>query len=204
MLTEALSLPMATRVSKKPSALIPQSGGAHKASDIRGPYMTPASKSLLSLIRSNRKALRLRGLTAADILTLEAVAALAPCGFRRLSVAAVGRMVGTGRQTSLRHIRRLEAAGALVRLGPALMVNARSVLKWCADAVRGRVETLKRLYAQRKSRCVTTRPTHRRQEAEEGGNRADEALVIPDRLTALADLRALWAAREARRRELRG
>lgn len=163
--------------------------------------MTPASKSLLSLIRSNRKALRLRGLTAADILTLESVAAFAPSGFRRLSVAAVGRMCGTGRQTALRHIRRLEAAGAVVRLGPAIMVNVRSVLAWCADAVRGRVETLKRLYAKRNSERVTRRVTHRRQQDDEGSSVADEAMVIPDRQTALADLRALWAAREARRRQ---
>lgn len=157
------------------------------------------AKSLLSCIRSNRRALRARGLTAADLLTLEALAVKAPTGFARVSVAALGRMTGVTRMTALRHIRRLEAVGAVVRLGPALMVNARSVVKWAADACVSRAAHVKRLFLLRKSARVTGSATHRRQKGIENASMTETDMLVPDRQTCLADLRAMVAARDAAR-----
>lgn len=117
--------------------------------------------TILSEIRSNRKELRNRGVTPTGLLILEALAYKAPNGLVRLSVAALGRMVGVGRSTALRHIQKLEAIGAVLRLGPAIMVNAKGVLKWCADACRNRAAHLKRLFSKKKSQHVRTRATHR-------------------------------------------
>lgn len=123
--------------------------------------MAMSSRSTLSLIRSNRYALRQRGIGATGLLILEALAYKAPSGFVRLSVAALGRMVGVGRSTALRHVQRLEACGAVTRLGPAILLNVRSVLSWCAEAVKERAAHAKRLFAKRKSQHVSTRHTHR-------------------------------------------
>lgn len=117
--------------------------------------------TILSEIRSNRKELRNRGVTPTGLLLLESLAYKAPGGFVRLSVAALGRMVGVGRSTALRHIQKLEAIGAVVRLGPAIMINAKGVLSWCAQACKNRAAHLKRLFYKRKSESVRTLVTHR-------------------------------------------
>lgn len=117
--------------------------------------------TILSEIRSNRRELRNRGVTPTGLLILEALAYKAPGGFVRLSVAALGRMVGIGRATALRHVQKLEAIGAVIRLGPAIMVNAKGVLSWCAQACRNRAAHLKRLFHKKKSQHVCTLPTHR-------------------------------------------
>lgn len=151
--------------------------------------VSKASRSLLSLIRSNRRALRARGLTAADLLMLESLAVLAPVGFGRVSVAALGRLTGTGRATALRHVRRLQAVGAIVRLGSAMMVNARSVLSWCADACKDRAARLKFLYLRRKSKLVCTLQTHRSKDNKSAMNMGDLGALVPlDAVTARAEL----------------
>lgn len=114
-------------------------------------------ESLLSLIMRNRREFRARGLTAADLIVLESIARHCPLGMRRLSVAEVGRLVGLHRSTALHHVRRLEAFGAVVRLGAAMMCNARAVHAWSADAVKNRALHVKRLFSFRYSQLVGRR-----------------------------------------------
>lgn len=125
-------------------------------------------ENIVAVIYRNRRALRERGLTAADLLFLEAVARHCGDAMKRLSVAAVGRMIGIRRSTALHHARRLQAAGALVRVQSAMMVNVRSVLSWAADAVKTHLEHAKRLFSLRYSQRVSTCLTHGSKEKKEG------------------------------------
>lgn len=129
---------------------------------------TKPHNSLLSQIRANRRGLRARGLTAADILALEAVAAVAPSGSRRLSVAALGRLIGVSRVAALKRIRRLEAAGAVVRMRRTLILNVRGVLGWLESAVKDRLAAVKRRFSLGKSQNVNQRVTDNRIREERG------------------------------------
>lgn len=149
-----------------------------------------ARNSLLSQIRANRRGLRARGLTAADILALEAVAAVAPSGARRLSVAALGRLVGVSRVAALKRVRRLEAAGALIRMRRTLILNVRGVLGWLESAVKDRLASVKRRFSLVKSQNVNQRVTYNRTETERGLEAGE--MVIPDRQTALAALKSSY------------
>lgn len=124
--------------------------------------------SLLSQIRANRRGLRSRGLTAADILALEAVAAVAPSGSRRLSVAALGRLIGVSRVAAWKRIKRLEAAGAVIRMRRTLILNVRGVLGWLEAAVKDRLASVKRRFSLAKSQNVNHRVTDNRIEKERG------------------------------------
>lgn len=119
------------------------------------------SNTNLSTIMRNRRELRARGVTAGALHILEAIARQAPEGLVRLSVAALGRIAGIGRSTALRHVQRLEELGMVVRIGPAIMVNAKTMLKVAADAVKNRAAHLKRLFLKRESKSVRTRQQHR-------------------------------------------
>lgn len=110
----------------------------------------PKTLTTLSKIRSNRRELRKRGVTPAGLLVLEACAYRCGDGMARVSVAALGRMVGVSRSAALRQVQRLEALGALVRIGSAIMLNVRGVLSWCTSAALARVEHVKRLYLRKK------------------------------------------------------
>lgn len=156
---------------------------------------------ILSTIRSNRRALRQRGLTAADLLTLEALAVKAPEGLRRVSIAALGRMTGVSRMTALRHVRRLEAVGAVVRVGCALGLNVRGLLSWAAEAATARLERAKALFLLRKAKAVTHSATQRSVKSLEEG-RGSPCDAIPERHEALRELAKIdWAAIWARRAE---
>lgn len=149
--------------------------------------------STLSIIRANRRELRNRGVTPSGLLMLEALAVEGQrrktSGFIRLSVAALGRIAGIGRSTALRHVQRLEQIGAVMRLGPAIMLNVKGVLKWCADACKKRSAHLRRLYSKPKSQRVRTRATH--SEEKYTSNQAQpEPKPIGDRLDALSWLRS--------------
>lgn len=159
---------------------------------------------LLSQIRANRRGLRLRGLTAADILALEAVAAVAPTGARRLSVAALGRLIGVSRAAALNRVRRLEAAGALIRMkslhrkrAGVLMLNVRGVLAWLETAVKGRLSGSNRLFSLWKRKTVNHLLTDNRTFQEKGLEAGE--VGIPDRQTALAALRACYVPVHLRR-----
>jgi hypothetical protein len=119
------------------------------------------STSLLSTIRSNRRELRSRGCTASQLLILEAVAFKASGALCRLSVAAIGRLVGISRSVALRHIQKLEAIGAIIRLPRAILLNTSGILKWCAAACNKRVQHLKALFIKRKKQNVVQSATHR-------------------------------------------
>ena len=108
----------------------------------------------LSHIMRNRRELRNRGVSAGALHVLESIARACPKGLTRLSVAAIGRMIGITRSVTLRHVQKLEALGLVVRIGSAIMVNARTVLRMAADAVKNRAAHLKRLFTKRKSKSV--------------------------------------------------
>jgi len=118
---------------------------------------------LLSKIRSNRRGLRARGLTSGDILALEAIAAVSGGG-RRLSAAAIGRLVGVSRSTGLWRVRRLEAVGAIIRLRGAILLNVKGMLGWLETACRERLASVKRLFIKNKSKNVSFLATHNRTE----------------------------------------
>lgn len=149
--------------------------------------------STLLIIRSNRRELRDRGVTPSGLLILEALAYQAQVrksgGFIKLSVAALGRMVGIGRSTALRHVQRLERIGAVMRLGPAIMLNVKGVLAWRKEAAKKRAAQVKRLYSKRKSPRVRTRATHR-EEIYTSPQAQPETPPQGDRLDALAWLRS--------------
>lgn len=145
------------------------------------------SNTNLQIIMRNRKQLRLRGVTAGALHILEAIARQAPGGFVRLSVAALGRIAGIGRSTALRHVHRLEALGLVVRLGPAIMLNAKTMLAVAAEAVASKAAYLKRLFLKKKSKTVRTRQQHGTYLDTNG---VSEPLL--SREESLADLRAMY------------
>lgn len=118
--------------------------------------------TVLSVIRSNRRELRNRGLTAADILFLESLAFVtAQRRARSVGIAAVGRLIGVSRQAAHQRSLRLEAAGAVFRVGGALMLNVRGLLAWTASAVKSRLEAVRRAFQRKKERSVKHLLTHR-------------------------------------------
>lgn len=155
-----------------------------------------AAPSTLARIRANRRALRRRGLQATDILMLEAVAHTCGDGLKRFSVAALGRLVGVGRATALRHVRRLEAVGALIRFRSAIGLNVAGVLSWCEEACRDRAAALKRLFLLRKSKSVCTRPPYREKKVKK---EPEGAVPVMDRLQALAELAETYVPVHLRR-----
>lgn len=149
----------------------------------------------LSTIMRNRRELRKRGVTPAALLVLESIARAAPEGMARVSVAAVGRMVGIGRASALAHVRRLEALGLVVRMGPAMMVCARSVLRVAADAVKGRAQHLKRLYDKKKAQATARMAALYQSGSSDAGRDRPASFgdpVSPDRAAARAELQRLY------------
>lgn len=149
----------------------------------------------LSVIMRNRRELRQRGVTPAALLVLESIARAAPEGMARLSVAAVGRMVGIGRASSLAHVRRLEALGLVVRMGPAMMVCARSVLRVAADAVKGRAQHLTRLYRKKKAQAAARMAALYQVPPPDAGRKAPASFGdagSPDPARARAELQRLY------------
>lgn len=154
----------------------------------------PKVQSLLSTIRANRRELRARGCTAADLLFLESVAAMMAgrLGLIRLSVAAVGRMLGIARSTALRHCERLEERGLLLRCRFGIAVNVSAVLAAAADAVKHRAEHLKRLFQKRFLESVSTRLTHSVQVSKELVQEPGEAVAAVSSFDARAALAAMY------------
>lgn len=151
------------------------------------------------MIMGNRREFRARGLTAADLIVLESIARACPAGMRRLPVAEIARLVGLHRSTALHHVRRLEAFGVVFRLGAAMMVNARSVLSWAADAVKNRALHVKRLCLLRYSQLVGRRLPPRVKKDIPAAVVPDLAMPSPDRASALADLKAAYVPLHLRR-----
>ena len=138
---------------------------------------------------------------------LEALAFKAPGGLSRISVAALGRMAGVGRSTALRVVQRLERIGAVVRVGPSIMLNTASVLKWLAagcmeraracrqrylaekERARRRREAAKALKEKAESESVAYHATHRERIYNSG---ADAGWLVPERAQALAELSATY------------
>lgn len=148
--------------------------------------MPSEAKSILSVIRGNRHELRKRGLTGADIAALDSLAYLTALRrARSVRGAEVARSMGVSRQFVHRLVCRLEAAGAVIRVGGAIMLNVRGLLKWASDAVRGRLDAVRRCFVKKNARSVNARMTHRVKERETG-----ETMVIPDRSEALKALAA--------------
>jgi DNA-binding Lrp family transcriptional regulator len=148
---------------------------------------------LLTQIRSNRHALRRRGFTSADLLALEALAHVAPNGLRRLSVAALGRLIGIKRAGALARIRRLEAAGAVIRVGRALGVNAAALFKWAAESTRDRLAAFakaKLLKAKRKIGNVCIRERIGEEKNQKAPQSAEWSII--SRSDALEQLRATY------------
>lgn len=79
---------------------------------------------------------------------------------------------------------RLAAAGALVvfnggkrrRRGTktVMFLNVRGLLDMCAEAVRGRLEAVKRKFSKAKSECVRVRLTHNRTRQDKGEESGSE------------------------------
>lgn len=153
-------------------------------------HIDKKTRSLLAHVRSNRNALRKRGLTAADILTLEAIIAACPNGLRRFSTAAVGRMIGIKRSGAHARVARLMAVGAVFRVGSALGVNARGLMQWAEDGARDRLAALKSLYSKARGEKVRRPDTHRRPEDKKDDESCE--IVSLSRFDALAQLRATY------------
>lgn len=150
--------------------------------------MRVAKNSVLTLVRGNRHELRKRGLTSADVLALESIAYLAERGRgRSVRAAAVGRSLGVTRQAAHLRVRRLEAAGAIFRVGGAILLNVRGLLKWAAAAVRGRLEAVRRCFDRKKACSVKHVLTHRVQDMEE-----TIGAGLVDRFDAVEQLRATY------------
>lgn len=87
----------------------------------------------LAAVRCNRHELRRRGLTSADLAQLELMLARP-----RLPLAAIGRILGYSRSAAWHRARRLEALGAVLRLGARLLPNVRGLLRWAREGVAER------------------------------------------------------------------
>lgn len=91
-------------------------------------------RDALGAVRTNRRALRRRGLSGEDVSFLELWLAMP-----RASLAALGRIRGYTRQAARARVLRLEAAGAVVRLYGRMIPNVRGLLRWSAEGVRQRL-----------------------------------------------------------------
>jgi hypothetical protein len=135
-------------------------------------------RSVLTVIRANRRELRNRGLSAADILFLESLAFVMGNGrARSVGIAAVGRLVGVSRQAAHQRSVRLEAAGAVFRVGGALMLNVRGLLSWAASAVKSRLEAVRRAFQRKKERSVKHLLTNRVIETKPTTNSVTDPLL---------------------------
>lgn len=91
-------------------------------------------RDALAAVRTNRRALRRRGLSGEDVSFLELWLAMP-----RASLAALGRIRGYTRQAARSRVVRLETAGAVVRLHGRMLPNVRGLLRWSAEGVRQRL-----------------------------------------------------------------
>lgn len=91
-------------------------------------------RDALAAVRTNRRALRRRGLSGEDVSFLELWLAMP-----RASLAALGRIRGYTRQAARARVLRLEVAGAVVRLFGRMLPNVRGLLRWSAEGVRQRL-----------------------------------------------------------------
>lgn len=122
-----------------------------------------AQETVLSDIRKNRRELRKRGLTGADLLTVESIAFVL-AGRRSCHAADVARLVGVTRQAAWRRIVRLEALGAVIRIGRAVMLNIRGLLRWATEGVAARLQAARLRFQRKKREVVNLLATHRREE----------------------------------------
>lgn len=116
---------------------------------------------VLSEIRKNRRELRKRGLTGADLLAVESIAFVQSGRRRSVHIAEVARLTGVTRQAAWRRIVRLEAIGAVFRVGRAVMLNVRGLLRWSADAIAARLEAARLRFQRKKAKVVTPPLLHR-------------------------------------------
>lgn len=161
-----------------------------------------SSNPVLSAIQANRRGLRKRGLTGNDLLALEAVAYVAEGKKAPLSVAAVGRRLGVTRATAHWRIGRLVAAGVVIvfnggkRRAPGtktvFFLNVQGVLAMCAEAVRGRLEAVKRMFRKAKSECVRVLRTHGSEDIKKAPESARSRSVMPQREAKSEQIRVAW------------
>lgn len=140
-------------------------------------------RSVLTEIRANRHELRKRGLTAADLLALESVAWVQSGRRRSVRCSEVARLTGVSRQAASRRLQRLEVLGAVFRVGGAVMLNIRGLLRWSADGIAARLEAARRRFLKKKAECVNGLLSHRERKeplAESGG-----VLALTDPLLAV-------------------
>ena len=120
-----------------------------------------------SFIAKNRRQFRRYGLTGEDMSFLETWVSNP-----KASLAGIGRMRGYSRQTAHRRAVKLQAIGAVLRVGRRLYFNVQGLLRWCAEgateraAALSRAQQARRLAAKglkllRKSESVTPPVTHR-------------------------------------------
>lgn len=110
------------------------------------------------MIRGNRRALRERGLTSADILALEVIAFQQEQGrVRSVRISALARLLGVSRQSVHRRLDRLHAAGAVVAIGRGVFLNVRGLLRWCAKAALDRLAAVRRSFERKKAPSVNAR-----------------------------------------------
>lgn len=119
------------------------------------PEKTTASRSVLTEIRKNRRELRKHGLTGADLLAVESVAVALTGRRRSVHVAEIARLCGISRQAAWRRVVRLEALGAVFRVGRAVMLNIRGLLRWSAEGVAARLEAARLRFQRKKAKVVT-------------------------------------------------
>lgn len=132
---------------------------------MRNPEKRSAQETVLSDIRKNRRELRKRGLTGADLLTVESIAFVL-AGRRSCHAADVARLVGVSRQAAWRRIVRLEALGAVIRIGRAVMLNIRGLLRWATEGVAARLEAARLRFQKKKREVVNLLATHRSEEVQ--------------------------------------
>ena len=97
------------------------------------------------IIAKNRRGLVVRGFAPSDRQILE-LAARNP----RASIAALGRMAGMARQNAWRAFKRLEAFGALARIGHLTVVQAKWIERLTVETAKERWAHLRKIKEQRK------------------------------------------------------
>jgi len=161
-----------------------------------------SEKSLLSMIRANRRGLRQRGLTGSDLLAVEAIAFVVGQGRKRsVRVADLARLLGVSRQAAHARVKRLEIIGALFRVGGAVLLNVRGLLRWSVESIAARVKAASRSFKRTKQDFVKHLPLTigQKTECHENGASDRQFLTIAD---TVAENKA-WLAEAIRLRAMR-
>lgn len=143
---------------------------SEKASRFRA---MPLQSSFVGLIAKNFRELRKMGLTSADLLALQQLAILCRNGSGIVRVSSLGRLLGISRSGAHYRLARLERLGVVVRVGRAVILNVKSLLRMAARAVVARAAHAKELFSWQKKAKRSKPQTDTRQIDKRGLEKGD-------------------------------